>query len=90
VPTTVQTLTTELGKIVATLNNVTQLGAGAKGMVNALGWALPPGLDDIGLSALDFPCSWKIARSGRVDEASSTTSWSWRRVAEPASRPPSW
>ena len=53
-PTTIQTLTTELGKVVATLNNVTQLGAGAKGMVNALGWALPPGLDDIGLSALDF------------------------------------
>ena len=26
----------------------------AKGLVNALGWALPPGVDDIGLSALDF------------------------------------
>ena len=53
-PTTIHTLTTALGRVVATLNNVTQLGTGAKGMVNALGWALPPGLDDIGLSALDF------------------------------------
>ena len=53
-PTTILTLTTALGKVVATLNNVTQAGSGAKGMINALGWALPPGLDDIGLSALDF------------------------------------
>jgi hypothetical protein len=54
VPTTIHTLTTALGRAVATLNNVTELATGAKGMVNALGWALPPGLDDIGLSALDF------------------------------------
>jgi hypothetical protein len=54
VPNTIHTLTAELGRVVATLNNVTQLGSGAKGMVNALGWALPPGLDDIGLAALDF------------------------------------
>ena len=53
-PTTIHTLTTSLGKVVAALNRVTQLGGGAKGLINALGWSLPPGVDDIGLSALDF------------------------------------
>jgi hypothetical protein len=54
VPTTIHTLTTALGRVVATLNTATQIGTGAKGLVNALGWSLPPGVDDIGLSALDF------------------------------------
>ena len=53
-PTTIHTLTSALGKAVARLNTIAQLDGGAKGLVNALGWTLPPGVDDIGLVALDF------------------------------------
>lgn len=53
-PTTIHTLTEQIGKAVATLHSLSQLASGSKGIVNALGWALPPGLDDIGISALDF------------------------------------
>ena len=53
-PSTIHTLTTALGTVVARLNTIAQLGGGAKGMINGLGWALPPGVDDIGLAALDF------------------------------------
>jgi hypothetical protein len=54
VPTTIHTLSSALGKVVARLNTIAQLGGGANGLVNALGWALPPGVDDIGLVTLDF------------------------------------
>ncbi len=53
-PTTIHTLTTALGRVVEALDSATQIGSNAKGLVNALGWSLPPGVDDIGLSALDF------------------------------------
>lgn len=52
--TTIHALTEQIGKAVERLHGLTQLASGSKGIVNALGWALPPGLDDIGVSALDF------------------------------------
>jgi hypothetical protein len=48
------TLTEEIGGALESLNDVVQVASGAKGFINALGWELPPGLDDIGLAALDF------------------------------------
>ncbi len=53
-PNTIHTLTEALGKVLAVLNDVVQAGSSSKGIINALGWALPPGVDDIGLSVLDF------------------------------------
>lgn len=53
-PTTIHTLTTALGRVVESLGTLAQVGSSAKGLVNALGWALPPGVDDIGLAALDL------------------------------------
>lgn len=51
---TLHTLTEEIGQVLAVLNNVVQLTSGSKAFINALGWELPPGVNDIGLSALDF------------------------------------
>ena len=53
-PNTIHTLTEAIGRVLAVLNGVVQAGSGARGIINALGWALPPGVNDIGLSALDF------------------------------------
>lgn len=53
-PNTIQTLTEEIGEVMAQLNQLVQATAGTKTFVNALGWELPPGVDDIGLTAIDF------------------------------------
>ena len=51
---TVNTLTAELGKLLSVLAEVLQGSAQAKALVNALGWELPPGVDDIGLAGLNL------------------------------------
>jgi hypothetical protein len=54
VPNTIHTLAEEIGRVLVVLNDVTRIASGAKAIINGLGWALPPGVDDVGLSTLDF------------------------------------
>jgi hypothetical protein len=54
VPNTIQVLTAAIGRVLEDLNGVIGIASGSKGFVNALGWDLPAGVDDIGLAALDF------------------------------------
>ena len=51
---TVHALGKEMGRLLAVLNDVIQAASGSKSFINALGWDLPPGVDDIGLGALDL------------------------------------
>ena len=51
---TIHTLTEQIGRALAFLNDVVAISSGSKDFINALGWELPAGVDDIGLSALDF------------------------------------
>ncbi len=51
---TLHTLTTELGDSLSALQTLLQGTEQAGAMLNALGWELPPGVDDIGLTSLDL------------------------------------
>ncbi len=51
---TVNLLTESVGEVLSKLDALVQLTSGTSAFVNALGWELPPGVDDIGLAALDF------------------------------------
>ncbi len=53
-PNTIHVLTGAIGQVLEDLNGVIGIASGSKGFVNALGWDLPAGVDDIGLAALDF------------------------------------
>src|SRR5687767_6382608 len=50
----VQQLTESIGEVLSNLDGLIQLTSGTSALVNALGWELPPGIDDIGLTALDL------------------------------------
>ncbi len=50
---TLDKLAVELGKIISPLSKATSSPEQAKGLVEALGWQLPPGIRDIGLIGLD-------------------------------------
>jgi hypothetical protein len=50
----VQQLTESIGEVLSNLDGLIQLTSGTSALVNALGWELPPGVDDIGLTALDL------------------------------------
>jgi hypothetical protein len=53
-PNTIHVLTGAIGRVLEDLNGVISIASGSKGFINALGWDLPEGVDDIGLAALDF------------------------------------
>src|SRR5687767_13120728 len=47
-------LTESIGEVLSNLDDLIQLTSGTSAVVNALGWELPPGVDDIGLAAVDL------------------------------------
>jgi Family of unknown function (DUF6603) len=53
-PNTIHHLTESIGEVLSNLDALVQLTSGTSAFVNALGWELPPGVDDIGLTAIDF------------------------------------
>jgi hypothetical protein len=53
-PDTLQTISEQLGRLLEQLGVLFEQTDRVRELLNALGWAPPPGLDDIGLSALDF------------------------------------
>src|SRR4029079_12843020 len=50
----VRQLTKSIGDVLSKLDALVKLTDGTSAFVNALGWGLPPGVDDIGLAALDL------------------------------------
>ena len=50
----VHQLTQTVGEVLSKLDGLIQITSGTSALVNALGWELPPGVDDIGLTAIDF------------------------------------
>ena len=53
-PNSVHQLTQAVGEVLSNLNSIVQVTSGTSAFVNALGWELPPGVDDIGLTAVDL------------------------------------
>lgn len=51
---TINILTAEIGKLLSLLKKMLEDSRRAKAMVNALGWELPPGAEDIGLTSIDL------------------------------------
>lgn len=51
---TLYTLTTELGSLMSALKTLLQGVDQTKALLNSLGWELPPGVDDLGLTGLDL------------------------------------
>ena len=51
---TLHTLTENIGKVLATLQELFQSTADSKAFVNALGWELPPSFDELGLDEIDL------------------------------------
>jgi hypothetical protein len=54
VTNTVHQLTGAIGEVLSKLDAVIQVTSGTSAFVNSLGWELPPGVDDIGLTAVDL------------------------------------
>ncbi len=53
-PDTLQTISEQSGRLLEQLGLLFQQTDRVRELLNVLGWAAPPGLEDIGLSALDF------------------------------------
>ncbi|MCC2642001.1 MAG: hypothetical protein K0S45_2414, partial [Nitrospira sp.] len=69
---TVTTLAIALGQLLSTLKEVAGGAAQTKTFINFLGWRLPPGLDDIGLAAIDLS---EFLETLRVVVDSSDVEW---------------
>jgi hypothetical protein len=54
VANTLHQLTAAIGEVLSNLHGLIEVTSGTSAAVNALGWELPPGVDDIGLAALNF------------------------------------
>ncbi len=51
---TINTFTTKLGTLLSLLKDLSQNSAQGKALIHALGWELPPGVEDFGLAGIEF------------------------------------
>lgn len=51
---TLNTITVAIGEVLSSLEQVLESSSKAKALINALGWELPPGVEDIGLASIDL------------------------------------
>jgi hypothetical protein len=67
---TLNQLAYEGGRLLKLLGMVVSADGGPRGLLNSLGWDLPPGVEDIGLAAIDLTAL--SAKIDRLEEALST------------------